>query len=52
MRYFISAVGLFVKLTMDKMVTDLGDLDDNLTLPILSGGCIWGFLKLFSWFSS
>ncbi|KAI0301288.1 hypothetical protein BC826DRAFT_1101912 [Russula brevipes] len=31
---------------------DLGDLDDNLTLPILSGGCIWGFLKLFSWFSS
>jgi len=31
---------------------DLGNLDDNLTLPILSGGCIWGFLKLFSWFSS
>lgn len=31
---------------------DLGNLDDNLTLPILSGGCIWGLLKLFSWFSS
>jgi len=31
---------------------DLGKLDDNLTLPIISGGCIWGFLKLFSWFSS
>ncbi|KAA1474468.1 hypothetical protein DENSPDRAFT_841066 [Dentipellis sp. KUC8613] len=31
---------------------DLGSLDDNLTLPIISGGCIWGFLKLLSWFSS
>jgi len=31
---------------------DLGRLDDSLTLPILSGGCIWGLLKLFSWFSS
>ncbi|EPS95817.1 hypothetical protein FOMPIDRAFT_1062525 [Fomitopsis schrenkii] len=25
---------------------DLGNLDDNLTLPILSGGCLWGFFKL------
>ncbi|EKM56821.1 uncharacterized protein PHACADRAFT_254155 [Phanerochaete carnosa HHB-10118-sp] len=24
---------------------DLGSLDDNLTLPILSGGCIWGLFK-------
>jgi len=32
--------------------SDLGKLDDNMTLPIISGGCIWGFLKLFSWFSS
>jgi diacylglycerol kinase (CTP) len=32
--------------------SDVGNLDDNLTLPILSGGFIWGFLKLFSWFSS
>ncbi|KAH9474900.1 CTP-dependent diacylglycerol kinase 1 [Psilocybe cubensis] len=35
---------------------DLGALDDNLTLPIISGGCILGFLKLLgiaaSWFSS
>ncbi|KAI0311654.1 hypothetical protein OF83DRAFT_1177364 [Amylostereum chailletii] len=30
---------------------DLGSLDDNLTLPIISGGCIWGFLKVLSWFS-
>jgi len=35
---------------------ELGSLDDNLTLPIISGGCILGFLKLIgaatSWFSS
>jgi diacylglycerol kinase (CTP) len=31
---------------------DLGSLDDNLTLPIISGGCIWGFFKLLSLFSS
>ncbi|KAM5539802.1 hypothetical protein V8D89_006615 [Ganoderma adspersum] len=24
---------------------DLGSLDDNLTLPIISGGCIWAFFK-------
>ena len=27
-------------------MADLGNLDDNLTLPILSGGCLWGFFKL------
>ncbi|KZP16741.1 hypothetical protein FIBSPDRAFT_748263 [Athelia psychrophila] len=31
---------------------DLGSLDDNLTLPIISGACIWGFFKLCSFFSS
>ncbi|KDR74627.1 hypothetical protein GALMADRAFT_140993 [Galerina marginata CBS 339.88] len=35
---------------------DLGSLDDNLTLPIISGGCILGFFKLLgmaaSWLSS
>jgi len=25
---------------------DLGSLDDNLTLPVISGGCIYGFFKL------
>lgn len=39
-------------LTNDENGTDVGQLDDNLTLPILSGGCIWGLLRLFSWFSS
>jgi len=51
-------VGLAIVSVISGVVTgiaealDLGKLDDNLTLPILSGGCIWGFLKLFSWFSS
>ncbi|KAF8230550.1 hypothetical protein L208DRAFT_1281361 [Tricholoma matsutake] len=31
---------------------DLGSLDDNLTLPIISGGCILGFLKLLGLFSA
>ncbi|EKM74635.1 hypothetical protein AGABI1DRAFT_116813 [Agaricus bisporus var. burnettii JB137-S8] len=31
---------------------DLGSLDDNLTLPIVSGGCILGFLKFASWIGS
>jgi len=31
---------------------DLGSLDDNLTLPIISGGCIWGFMKLLVFLSS
>jgi len=28
---------------------DLGSLDDNLTLPVISGGCLWGFLKLLDY---
>lgn len=31
---------------------DLGSLDDNLTLPILSGGCIWGLFKFLAFLSS
>ncbi|KXN89285.1 CTP-dependent diacylglycerol kinase 1, partial [Leucoagaricus sp. SymC.cos] len=31
---------------------DLGSLDDNLTLPIISGGCILGFLKFVGWIGS
>ena len=31
--------------------TDLGSLDDNLTLPIISGGCIWGFFKVLAYFT-
>ncbi|EJF59713.1 hypothetical protein BD309DRAFT_869770 [Dichomitus squalens] len=30
---------------------DLGALDDNLTLPIISGGCIWGFFKVLEFFT-
>ncbi|ETW77212.1 hypothetical protein HETIRDRAFT_446249 [Heterobasidion irregulare TC 32-1] len=56
------AVGGWAGLAMISIVTgvvaalaealDLGSADDNLTLPIISGGCIWGFLKALSWFSS
>ncbi|KAI1790014.1 hypothetical protein LXA43DRAFT_973862 [Ganoderma leucocontextum] len=28
---------------------DLGSLDDNLTLPIISGGCIWAFFKVLEY---
>ncbi|KAI0061187.1 hypothetical protein BV25DRAFT_1827062 [Artomyces pyxidatus] len=51
-------IGLAIISTVAGLLTgvsealDLGSLDDNLTLPIISGGCIWGFLKLLSWFSS
>ncbi|KAG6840278.1 hypothetical protein C0991_007766 [Blastosporella zonata] len=31
---------------------DLGSLDDNLTLPIIAGGCILGFLKLIGLLSA
>ncbi|KAK7439873.1 Diacylglycerol kinase [Stygiomarasmius scandens] len=31
---------------------DLGSLDDNLTLPIISGGCLLGFFKLLTVVSS
>lgn len=30
---------------------DLGSLDDNLTLPIISGGCLWGFFKCLKFLS-
>lgn len=30
---------------------DLGSLDDNLTLPIIAGGCLFGFLRLLGLFS-
>lgn len=30
---------------------DLGAVDDNISLPIISGGCIWGFFKLLSFVS-
>lgn len=30
---------------------DLGSVDDNLSLPIISGGCIWGFLRFLSFMS-
>ncbi|KAI4520234.1 hypothetical protein K525DRAFT_225725, partial [Schizophyllum commune Loenen D] len=31
---------------------DLGLMDDNLTLPIISGGCLFGFFKVLNWIMS
>ena len=32
-------------LILDMRLAELGSLDDNLTFPIISGGCILGFFK-------
>ena len=47
---------VFSELTV--VFLDLGSIDDNLSLPIISGGCILGFIKMLglatsalSWFS-
>jgi diacylglycerol kinase (CTP) len=48
----ISIVSGLVTGVAEALGSDLGKLDDNMTLPILSGGCIWGLLKLLSWFGS
>lgn len=29
---------------------DLGEVDDNLSLPIIAGGCLWGLFKMLGWF--
>ena len=53
--FSLSLLSLFSTSDVDlflALLTDLGSADDNLTLPIISGGCIWGFLKALSWFSS
>ncbi|OJA09049.1 hypothetical protein AZE42_04730 [Rhizopogon vesiculosus] len=28
---------------------DLGSVDDNLSLPIIAGGCLWGLFKVIGW---
>ncbi|GLB40113.1 putative phosphatidate cytidylyltransferase [Lyophyllum shimeji] len=49
----LGAIGLVAGLVSGVAeALDLGSLDDNLTLPIISGGCILGFLKLLGLFSS
>ncbi|KAL4071812.1 hypothetical protein V8B97DRAFT_2004415 [Scleroderma yunnanense] len=31
---------------------DLGSIDDNVSLPIITGGCIWGLFKALGWLGS
>ncbi|KAF8553473.1 hypothetical protein OG21DRAFT_1414206 [Imleria badia] len=28
---------------------DLGGVDDNLSLPVIAGGCLWGLFKVLGW---
>jgi diacylglycerol kinase (CTP) len=28
---------------------DLGGIDDNLSLPVIAGGCLWGLFKMLGW---
>lgn len=28
---------------------DLGGVDDNLSLPVIAGGCLWGLFKILGW---
>lgn len=30
-------------------VVDLGGVDDNLSLPVIAGGCLWGLFKMLGW---
>lgn len=30
-------------------LSDLGGVDDNLSLPIIAGGCLWGLFKVLGW---
>ena len=30
-------------------VLDLGGIDDNLSLPVIAGGCLWGLFKVLGW---
>lgn len=36
----------------DGIHTDLGSVDDNLSLPVITGGCIWGLFKVLGWLGS
>jgi len=49
----LGVIGVFAGLVSGVAeALDLGSLDDNLTLPVISGGCILGFLKLVGWIGS
>lgn len=49
----LGAIGIFSGLVSGVAeALAIGSLDDNLTLPIISGACIWGFLKFLQFLSS
>jgi diacylglycerol kinase (CTP) len=49
--------GLFAIAVVAGLVTGIAEaldlsLDDNFTLPVISGGCLFGFFKLSEWLFS
>ncbi|EGN91833.1 hypothetical protein SERLA73DRAFT_191940 [Serpula lacrymans var. lacrymans S7.3] len=48
----LSAITLFAGMVSGVAeALDLGSLDDNMTLPIIAGGCLCGLFKFFGWFA-
>ncbi|KAH7929269.1 hypothetical protein BV22DRAFT_1003061 [Leucogyrophana mollusca] len=48
----LAVISLFVGLvTGVAEALDLGPIDDNLSLPIIAGGCIWGLFKVLGYLS-
>lgn len=46
----ITTIGIVAGLvTAVAEALDLGSIDDNLSLPIITGGCLWGLFKVCGW---
>ncbi|KAI6128147.1 hypothetical protein EDD16DRAFT_1472665 [Pisolithus croceorrhizus] len=46
----IATIGIVTGLvTAVAEALDLGSVDDNLSLPIITGGCLWGLFKVLGW---
>jgi len=49
----LGVIGVFAGLVSGVAeALDLGSVDDNLSLPIISGTCLYGLFKLFGYISS
>jgi len=49
----LGVIGIFAGLVSGVAeALDLGPVDDNLSLPVISGTCLWGLFKLFGYMSS
>lgn len=48
-RLLVSFLRVCICAYIDAFYIDLGALDDNLTLPIIAGGCILAVFRLLAW---